>query len=391
MQQYEYQQVGSLLQPAGGFQATQQIEQDPRNAPHFRYLQSLLDVKSCSTFSYSSLDMSWRFGQSCCWMTEHATILRSCAVVQVHRRKTCTPDRHVYVEIPSAIVAGSTTGAPLALVKLRYRTDMSRSSCAAFRKLLSTSHFSGGRQVVCGGSLVSPLPSVLDHDVKIELTIVFVRKQKFEVVLPVCDVYSFNEFGIGPIKGAILLDQGQRIFTCGVEAPIYTVEIIIQDPKARGFFGSHSEATSVAPPLNVVEILEVNQKSILIRKYKMDNSIHFCQPLPSVSQSARALLLPAVPSAFIVVKDVSIILSSTVEWDSNSVKDLQQSMSAGGEILCFSYSKSESSSEHRTAASDVQQDQKMSIKIPAPQIIDWIQELTPVDEPQSSYTALNVN
>jgi hypothetical protein len=108
---------------------------------------------------------------------------------------------------------------------------------------------------------------------------------------------------------------------------------------------------------------------------------------------ARAALLPAIPISFIVVKDVHIILKTQGGFSSNEVSDLQKRMSAGGGILCFSCSKSQSSSDHRTAASVVQGDDSLSIRIPAPQIIGWVQELTPLDETQDlgKYNALQEN
>jgi hypothetical protein len=104
--------------------------------------------------------------------------------------------------------------------------------------------------------------------------------------------------------------------------------------------------------------------------------------------AARNALMPAIPKAFIVVKDVNIILTSTLDWGSQSVKDLQKAMSAGGGILCFSCAKSESSSEHRTAAAVSHQGDHLSIRIPAPQIIGWIQDITHPDLTQSAYTSL---
>jgi hypothetical protein len=109
---------------------------------------------------------------------------------------------------------------------------------------------------------------------------------------------------------------------------------------------------------------------------------------PGLVTKAQKALLPAWPTAFIIVKDVHIILDAGVKWERSMVQDMQKRMSAGGGVLCFSVSKSESSSEHRAAASMSSEETRLSIKIPAPQIIGWIQELCPVDETQTSYTVL---
>ncbi|KAK4124081.1 hypothetical protein N657DRAFT_689697 [Parathielavia appendiculata] len=97
-------------------------------------------------------------------------------------------------------------------------------------------------------------------------------------------------------------------------------------------------------------------------------------------------LLPSYPTAFIVAKDIHLVLRSNQDWDSSQVDDLHRSMSAGGGFLCFSVSKSESSEEHRTAAAVAHRGEYLSIRIPAPQIIGWCQELTPKDASQAAYT-----
>ncbi|KAK4101308.1 hypothetical protein N658DRAFT_559119 [Parathielavia hyrcaniae] len=97
-------------------------------------------------------------------------------------------------------------------------------------------------------------------------------------------------------------------------------------------------------------------------------------------------LLPCYPTAFVVAKDIHLVLRSDKDWDSSQVDDLHRSMSAGGGFLCFSVSKSESSEEHRTAAAVAHRGEYLSIRIPAPQIIGWCQELTPKDASQTAYT-----
>ncbi|KAK4120675.1 hypothetical protein N657DRAFT_701401 [Parathielavia appendiculata] len=97
-------------------------------------------------------------------------------------------------------------------------------------------------------------------------------------------------------------------------------------------------------------------------------------------------VLPSYPTAFVVAKDIHLVLRSDKDWDSSQVDDLHRSMSAGGGFLCFSVSKSESSEEHRTAAAVAHRGEYLSIRIPAPQIIGWCLELTPKDASQAAYT-----
>ncbi|KAF3913691.1 hypothetical protein AA313_de0202156 [Arthrobotrys entomopaga] len=106
------------------------------------------------------------------------------------------------------------------------------------------------------------------------------------------------------------------------------------------------------------------------------------------STSNEDKLLPSFPTGFIVVKDIHIILSSTETYDESTIKDIQSSSQSGGGFLCFSTSKSSNSSEHRESAVVQHEGTNLSIKIPAPQIIGWICELTPEDHSHESYSAL---
>ncbi len=110
---------------------------------------------------------------------------------------------------------------------------------------------------------------------------------------------------------------------------------------------------------------------------------------------ARALgpawdsLLPSWTSAFVVAKDIHLILRSEKDWTKETADDLHSAMSAGGGFLCFTCSKSESSEEHRTAAAVAHDGQYLSIRIPAPQIIGWVQELAPKDNSVSAYNPVS--
>ncbi|MCJ1364939.1 hypothetical protein MMC16_004056 [Acarospora aff. strigata] len=116
---------------------------------------------------------------------------------------------------------------------------------------------------------------------------------------------------------------------------------------------------------------------------------------PTLDEAARTLIndaekaiLPTWPVAFIVAKDLHIILKSDVDFESNEVEDMQKHMSSGGGFLCFSCAKSEASEGHRTAAAVTHDKNNMSIKIPAPQIIGWVGHFCPEDETQKVYTKL---
>ncbi|KAF2836936.1 hypothetical protein M501DRAFT_209220 [Patellaria atrata CBS 101060] len=114
-------------------------------------------------------------------------------------------------------------------------------------------------------------------------------------------------------------------------------------------------------------------------------------PGAQLLQQASSCSLPAWPVAFIVVKDVHIVFKADSEFLSSTVTDMQKAMSSGGGFLCFSCAKSESSSEHRTGGAMEHNGQTLSIKIPAPQIIGWIQQLAPEDMCQTAYGAINPN
>jgi hypothetical protein len=105
--------------------------------------------------------------------------------------------------------------------------------------------------------------------------------------------------------------------------------------------------------------------------------------------AANNCQLPTFPIAFVVVKDVHIILESTFDFTDSEVSDMQHSFNAGGGILCFHVSKSESSNEHRAAASIVHNASSASIKIPAPQVLAWISEYVAEDKASGAYVAIN--
>ena len=107
-----------------------------------------------------------------------------------------------------------------------------------------------------------------------------------------------------------------------------------------------------------------------------------------VITKAENAILPTWPVAFIVVKDLHIIATSESNFEGNEAADLQKKLDSGGGLLCFSSSKSENAQEHRTAAAVQFEGNKLSIKIPAPQIVGWVSHFCPKDETQDKYVKL---
>jgi hypothetical protein len=100
-------------------------------------------------------------------------------------------------------------------------------------------------------------------------------------------------------------------------------------------------------------------------------------------------LIPSWATAFIVVKDVHIIMASHSKFDESEIHDMKKSSSSSGGFLCFQCSKSESSSDHRDAFSMKSSDTHISIRIPAPQILGWVSQLAPEDHSLATYTPFN--
>lgn len=100
-------------------------------------------------------------------------------------------------------------------------------------------------------------------------------------------------------------------------------------------------------------------------------------------------IIPSWATAFVVVKDVHIIMSSHTKFEESEIHDMKSSSGSGGGFLCFQVSKSSSSSDHRDSFSMKSDDQHISIRIPAPQILGWISQLAPEDHSVNTYTPFN--
>ncbi|KAK2593057.1 hypothetical protein QQS21_009265 [Conoideocrella luteorostrata] len=100
-------------------------------------------------------------------------------------------------------------------------------------------------------------------------------------------------------------------------------------------------------------------------------------------------MIPSWATAFVVVKDVHIILTSKDKFEDSEIHDMKSSSGSSGGFLCFQCSKSSSSSDHRDAFSMKSSDNRISIRIPAPQILGWVSQLAPEDHSVKTYTPFN--
>lgn len=91
-------------------------------------------------------------------------------------------------------------------------------------------------------------------------------------------------------------------------------------------------------------------------------------------------VLPAYPIAFIVVKDVTIHITSMDQQTANNAASATSSSSYSGGIFCFSVSGSSSSSSASQSAYSAASNTGLTIKIPGPQILGWFMEYVAADE-----------
>ncbi|OQE40114.1 hypothetical protein PENCOP_c006G08050 [Penicillium coprophilum] len=106
---------------------------------------------------------------------------------------------------------------------------------------------------------------------------------------------------------------------------------------------------------------------------------------------AQKAMIPAWTKSFLIVKDLHVILSTENDLHDSAASDVQKSMESGGGFLCFGTHRSEQSSEHSASASVTQEGKRLSIKIPAPQIIGWVSQICPKDESLEIYNGLTDN
>lgn len=91
-------------------------------------------------------------------------------------------------------------------------------------------------------------------------------------------------------------------------------------------------------------------------------------------------IFPALPTAFLIVKDVEITFKASKSMTS-AVHSLVQSRSAaGGGFFCFSSSASSSSSHDSQSMKSRTEAENIHIRMAAPQILGWFLALSPRDE-----------
>lgn len=103
---------------------------------------------------------------------------------------------------------------------------------------------------------------------------------------------------------------------------------------------------------------------------------------------ANQCLLPTFPIAFLVAKDVSIAITVTSSDTSVTGKEVAEAASSGGGFLCFSCSSSHSSSSSEHAAYTSVSGNKVTIRMPGPQVLGWFLQAVALDETSTTYTPL---
>ncbi|THH33471.1 hypothetical protein EUX98_g723 [Antrodiella citrinella] len=90
-------------------------------------------------------------------------------------------------------------------------------------------------------------------------------------------------------------------------------------------------------------------------------------------------LLPAFPQAIIICKDITIKISNDTTSVATSSVNMQSTAAASGGVLCFSFSSSDSSSSSENTYSFKQCSDGCVIRIPGPQVLGYILQLTEND------------
>ncbi|THH27511.1 hypothetical protein EUX98_g6673 [Antrodiella citrinella] len=91
-------------------------------------------------------------------------------------------------------------------------------------------------------------------------------------------------------------------------------------------------------------------------------------------------LLPAFPVGYIICKDITIKIRNAAASDASSRSTMKEDAAASGGILCFSYSQSDSSSQSENSHAFQQCSDGCIIRIPGPQILGYIMQLTETDK-----------
>lgn len=91
-------------------------------------------------------------------------------------------------------------------------------------------------------------------------------------------------------------------------------------------------------------------------------------------------LLPAFPVGYILAKDILIKISKSSSSSSIDTKALSEQASVAGGMLCFSFSHASSSSNESSHVHMEHRSDGMVMKIPGPQILGYVMQLTPRDQ-----------
>ncbi|KAG7417127.1 hypothetical protein Forpe1208_v004266 [Fusarium oxysporum f. sp. rapae] len=168
------------------------------------------------------------------------------------------------------------------------------------------------------------------------------------------------------------IDIGLRVMKVEIQRPWMNAGIFGQ---TGDFYRADPTLISSAPP-------EVIKKELMQGLTNGDGS--------GVDQGGDNLLLPSFPTSFVVAKDIHMVFTSKTSFQQGTLDDAQSaSSSSSSGFLGFSGSSSSSSSSFHHETANVQTSSNIiSVKLPAPQILGWINELMPEDKSKNTYKSL---
>jgi len=102
-------------------------------------------------------------------------------------------------------------------------------------------------------------------------------------------------------------------------------------------------------------------------------------PQRSLDSMNKQSLLPAFPVGYIICKDITIKISSTSASTAEFKSNMRKDAAASGGVLCFSFSQSSSSSQSDNSYSFQTCSDGCVVRIPGPQILGYIMQLTDND------------
>ncbi|KAI0050873.1 hypothetical protein FA95DRAFT_1676382 [Auriscalpium vulgare] len=90
-------------------------------------------------------------------------------------------------------------------------------------------------------------------------------------------------------------------------------------------------------------------------------------------------LLPAFPVGYVIAKDILVKISASGSEDSSSARAFTEKASASGGVLCFSFSHASHSEGDSSSVSMQEMSDGLVIKVPGPQILGYMMQVTPRD------------